>query len=59
GELSLSGDVVNVKKIENRIAELEKFGIDKIYVPTDDGIQKKFPNAIQVDNIRRLKEFLR
>ena len=59
GELSLSGDVVNVKKIENRIAELEKFGIDKIYVPADDGIQNKFPNAIQVDNIRRMKEFLR
>ena len=59
GELSLSGDVVNVKKLEQRIAELEKFGIDKIYVPADDDIQKKFPNVIGTDNVRRMKEFLK
>ena len=59
GELSLSGDVVNVKKLENRIAELEKFGIDRIYVPADCDIQKKFPNAIGVDNIRKMKDFLK
>ena len=59
GELSLSGDVVNVKKLENRIAELEKFGIEKIYIPADDDIRKKFPDAIGVDNIRRMKDFLK
>jgi DNA repair protein RadA/Sms len=59
GELSLSGDIVNVKKLETRISELEKFGIDKIFVPNDESIIKKYKNVIPIDNIKQIKEIIK
>ncbi len=59
GELSLSGDIVNVKKLETRISELEKFGIDKIFVPNDENIIKKFKNIIPIDNIKQIRDIIK
>lgn len=59
GELSLSGDIVNVKKLETRISELEKFGIDKIFVPNDENIIKKYKNVIPIDNIKQIREIIK
>ncbi len=55
GELSLTGKVRNVIKLEKRIKEALKFGINNLFIPYNSDILKKEDNKgnnfIQIDSI--------
>ena len=50
GELSLTGKVRNVFKLEQRIKEANKFGAKKIIIPSDK-IEKKIEQTEEVNDI--------
>ncbi|HPO49327.1 MAG TPA: DNA repair protein RadA [Spirochaetota bacterium] len=49
GELSLTGKVKNIYKLERRVKEAEKFGMKKIFIPTNNELKGNSIN--NVDNI--------
>jgi DNA repair protein RadA/Sms len=51
GELSLTGKVRNIVKIEQRIKEAKKFGIKKMFIPENSDINKKEEGIIFLNNI--------
>ena len=58
GELSLSGDILNVKKIESRVSELQKYGIEEIFIPKHQKQVEKSEECIMIDNIISIKNYL-
>lgn len=59
GEIGLSGEIRGVTRVENRIAEAEKLGFTKIFIPKGNlkGSGKKF--EIEIVEVRRLEEVFR
>lgn len=59
GEVGLSGEIRSVNRIEQRIAEAEKLGFRKIFIPknTKNVNLKKY--SIEIEQVARVDEFFR
>ena len=59
GEIGLSGEIRPVTRVENRIAEAQKLGFSKIFIPKGSlkGTQTRFD--IQIYEVQRLEEVFR
>ena len=53
GELSLTGKIRNVFRLEQRVKEAEKFGADKILIPSDK-IEEKNDRVEEINDINEL-----
>ena len=58
GEVGLSGEIRTVTRIEHRVAEAEKLGFRKIYVPKGNlkGVSRKF--KIEIKEVGKIEELL-
>lgn len=56
GEVGLGGEIRSVGNIEKRIAEAEKLGFTKIFIPLNNTKILKFRNTIQICPINSLSE---
>lgn len=56
GEVGLSGEIRPVTRIEQRILEAEKLGYDKIFISTQNKIQKK-NYKIVIEEVGKVDEF--
>lgn len=59
GEVGLSGEIRSVTRIENRIAEAQKLGFNRIIVPRGSmkGVTRKF--EIEVVEVKKIEEMMR
>lgn len=59
GEVGLSGEIRTVTRIEQRVAEAEKLGFERIYIPTGNlkGIKDKF--KIKIIEVSRVETLFR
>lgn len=58
GEVGLSGEIRTVTRIEQRVAEAEKLGFNKIFIPRNNlkGVKKDF--KIQIVEVGKIEELL-
>ncbi|MBD5218414.1 MAG: DNA repair protein RadA [Bacteroidales bacterium] len=58
GEVGLSGEIRTVTRIEHRVAEAEKLGFRRIYVPKGNlkGVSRKF--KIEIKEVGKIEELL-
>ncbi|HOF00263.1 MAG TPA: magnesium chelatase domain-containing protein [Spirochaetota bacterium] len=54
GEISLTGEILSVKKMFNRVKEAEKYNINKTYLSENIDIENK-ENCIIIENVRDMK----
>ncbi|MCP0887521.1 DNA repair protein RadA [Ligilactobacillus sp. WILCCON 0076] len=59
GELGLTGEVRSVTRIGQRVAEAEKLGFKRIFIPKNNLDGLEFSNNIQVIGVKTLNETLR
>lgn len=59
GEVGLSGEIRNVTRIEQRVAEAEKLGFERIFIPKDNlkGTRDKF--KIKIEEVSKVEECFR
>lgn len=59
GEVGLSGEIRTVTRIEQRVAEAEKLGFERIFIPKGNlkGIKDKF--RIRIEEVEKLEECFR
>lgn len=59
GEIGLSGEIRSVTRIENRIAEAQKLGFQRVFIPKGSmkGVSSKF--TIEICEVQRLDEVFR
>ncbi|MDE5551983.1 MAG: DNA repair protein RadA, partial [Muribaculaceae bacterium] len=59
GEVGLSGEVRTVTRIEQRVAEAEKLGFERVFIPKGNlkGIKDKF--KIKIDEVGKIEECFR
>lgn len=54
GEISLTGEILNVKKMSNRVREAEKYKINKTYLSENNDIENN-EKCIIIENVRDMK----
>lgn len=59
GELGLTGEIRRVNRIEQRIAEAEKLGFKRIFIPQSNLSGLKFPDGIEVIGVKTITEALK
>lgn len=59
GEVGLSGEIRSVNRIEQRIAEAEKLGMYKIFVPANGKAVNFKKYTIQIEPVSRVDEFFK
>lgn len=59
GEVGLSGEVRSVNRIEQRIAEADKLGFEKIFIPKFNKISSKAKFGIEIVSIGKIEEIYR
>lgn len=59
GEVGLSGEIRTVTRIEQRVAEVEKLGFDKVFIPRGNlkGVKDKF--SISIIEVGKVEELFR
>jgi len=54
GELGLSGEIRPVPQLDKRVAELQKMGIKKIFVPGRNNLKDKDQSIVSINNLEEL-----
>ena len=59
GEVGLSGEIRTVTRVEQRVAEAEKLGFERIFVPKGNlkGVKGRF--SIKIEEVSKLEECFR
>ena len=59
GEVGLAGEIRAVNRLEQRIAEAEKLGMERIFIPEGGPIIKNAKKKIQMIQVSRVSDFFR